>query len=134
MTDPRQRGFSLEVRERAVRLSDATLWAPSAEPSPLHAGLSAAIRAMLPALIAAAQRGENGPLIHDFTAPPEGRLELRRQDNTLLRRGARDPVKLSLAGHAGNTCALWAVGATLIMDRQTRAVLSLDVASEARRS
>ena len=114
-------------------MSDATLWAPCAEPSPLHAGLRAAIRAVLPALIAAAQHGQNGPLIHDFTAPPEGRLELRRQDNTPLRRGARDPVKLSLAGNAGSTHALWAVGATLVMDRQTRAVLSLDVASEVRR-
>jgi len=114
-------------------MSDATRCAPSAEPSPLHAGLRAAICAMLPALIVAAQHGQNGPLIHDFTAPPEGRLELRLQDNTPLRRGARDPVKLSLTGHAGSTHALWAVGATLVMDRQTRAVLSLDVASEVRR-
>jgi hypothetical protein len=114
-------------------MSDTTLWAPPAEVSPLHAGLRAAIRAMLPALIAAARHGQNGPLIHDFTGPPDGRLELRLQGSTLLRRGARDAVKFSLAGHAGNTRNLWAVAATLVMDRQTRAVLSLDVASEARR-
>lgn len=114
-------------------MSETALWAPPAEPSPLHASLRVAIRAMLPALLAAAQRGPNGPLIQDYEGPQAGRLELRLQGSTLLRRGARDAVKFSLAGHAGNTHALWAVGATLVMDRQTRAVLSLDVASEVRR-
>ena len=84
-------------------------------------------------VLAAAQRGPNGPLIQDYEGPQAGRLELRLQGSSLLRRGARDAVKFSLAGHAGNTHALWAVGATLVMDRQTRAVLSLDVASEVRR-
>lgn len=114
-------------------MSETALWAPPAEPSPLHASLRVAIRAMLPALLAAAQRGPNGPLIQDYEGPQAGRLELRLQGSTLLRRGKRDAVKLSLAGHAGSGGALWAVGATVVMDRQTRAILALDLATEARR-
>ena len=114
-------------------MSETRLWAPLAEPSPLHASLRAAIRTMLPGLISAAQHGQNGPHIHELTGPLEGRLELSLQGSTLLRHGARDAMKFSLAGHAGNTRALWAVAATLVIDRQTRAVLSLDVVSEARR-
>jgi hypothetical protein len=113
-------------------MSETTLWSPPAEPSPLHASLRASIQAILPALIAAAQHGRDGALIQDLTGPLEGRLELRLQGSALLRHGARDAVKFSLAGHAGNTRSLWAVGASLVMDRQTRAVLSLDVASEPR--
>ena len=113
-------------------MSETTLWSPPAEPSPLHASLRASIRAILPKLIAAAQHGQNEPLLHDLSGPLEGRLELRLQGSTLLRHGKRDAVKFSLAGHAGNTRRLWAVGVTLVMDRQTRAVLSMDVASEPR--
>lgn len=114
-------------------MSDTTLWAPPAEPTALQATLRRAIRAMLPALVAAAQRGPNGPLLQDYDAPQPGRLELRLQGSTLLRRDARDAVKFSLAGHVGHGGELWAVGATVVMDRETRAILALDLATEARR-
>jgi hypothetical protein len=115
-------------------MSDSPLWTPTAEPEPHVRAIRRAIRAMLPALLTAAEAGTPGPGRHlqDLAPPFTGRVELRLQGIRMLRHGPRDAVALSLLGHAGTGAALWAVGATAVLDRATRAILALELRLEAR--
>jgi hypothetical protein len=108
------------------------LWQPPSEPTPEQAALRSALRTALPQLLARAEAGTGGGVIVEVGGAVPGRAEFVAGEAAPALAARRSCLRLRVEGHAvmgGRTLAL---GAALLIDRASRAILDLQLRALAR--